>query len=79
MDGSHLPRKCPSDGAQAMKQYLNFKVFHLVVLMSLVDAESWFIWDSVGAPVNTHDSTLLQSTDPWKIIVGGEMIPNVVS
>ena len=40
VDGSHLPRKCPSDGAQAMKQYLNFKVFHLVVLMSLVDAES---------------------------------------
>ena len=33
---------------------------------------------SVGAPVNTHDSTLLHSNDLWKIIVGGEMNLNVV-
>ena len=33
---------------------------------------------AVGAPVNTHDSTLLQSTDLRKIIAGGEMIPNAV-
>ena len=46
--------------------------------MSLIDVEYWFIWVSVGAPVNTHGSTLLQSTDLWKIIVGREMIPNVV-
>ena len=46
--------------------------------MPLVDAEYWFILDLVGAPVNAHDSTLLQSTDLFKIIVGGEMIPNVV-
>ena len=46
--------------------------------MSLVDAEYWFIWASVGALVNTHYSILLQSTDLWKIIVRGGMIPNVV-
>ena len=46
--------------------------------MSLVEAESWFIWASVGAPVNTHASALLQSTDLWKITARGEMIPNVV-
>ena len=78
MDGSHLPIKCLNDGAQIMKQYLNVKGFYSIVLMSLVDAECWFIWASVGAPVKTHDSTLLQSTDLWKIIVGREMIPNVV-
>ena len=33
---------------------------------------------SVGVPVNTHDSTLLQSTDLWKRIVRGEMILNIV-
>ena len=78
MHGSCLPIKCPNDGAQAMKEYLNFKGFHLIVLMSLVDAEYWFILASVGAPVNTHDSTLLHSNDLWKIIEGGEMNPNVV-
>ena len=61
-----------------MKQYLNFKGFYSVALMSLVDAEYWFIWASAGAPVHKHDSTLLQSTDLWKIMFGGEMIPNVV-
>ena len=61
-----------------MKQKLNLKGFYLTVLMSLVDAEHWFIWTSAGAPVNTHVSTLLQSTDLWKIFVKGEMIPNAV-
>ena len=78
MDGSRLPIKCPNHGAQAMKEYLNFKGFYLIVLMSLVDAEYWFILASVGAPVNTHDSTLLHSNDLWKIIAGGEMNLNVV-
>ena len=77
-DGSHLPIKCPNDGAKSMKQYLNFKGFYSVALMSLVDAEYSFIWASVGAPVNKHDSTLLQSTDLWKIMFGRKMIPNVV-
>ena len=46
--------------------------------MAQVDAECWFIWASVGAPVNTHDSTQLKFTDLWKRIAGGEMISNVV-
>lgn len=77
IDGSHIPIKCPRGGAQAMKQYFNFKGFYSVVLMALVDAEYRFIWVSVGAPGNTHDSTLLQSTDLWKRIMEGEVIPNI--
>ena len=57
---------------------LTLKVFCSIVLMSLVDSEYWFIWASVRAPVNTHYSSLLQSTDVCKIIDGGEMIPNLV-
>ena len=78
VDGSHLPIKCPNGGAQAMKQYFNFKGFYSIVLMVLVDAEHRLIWASLGAPGNTHDSTLLQSTDLWKRIVGEEMIPSEV-
>ncbi|XP_066920337.1 uncharacterized protein [Clytia hemisphaerica] len=63
VDGSHLPIKCPWGGAQSMKQYFNFKGFYSIILMAFVDAEYRFIWASVGAPGNTHDSTLLQSTD----------------
>ena len=45
--------------------------------MALVDAEYRFIWASVGAPGNTNDSTLLQSTDLWRKIVEGDVILNV--
>ena len=69
VDGSHLPIKCPNGGAQAMKQYFNFKGFYSIVLMALADAEYRFIWASVGAPGNIHNSTLLQSTDIWRKIV----------
>ena len=46
--------------------------------MALVDAEYRFIWASVGAPRNTHDSTLMQSTELWDRIVAGNVIPNIV-
>ena len=77
VDGSHLPIKCPNGGAQAIKQYFNFKGFYSIVLVALVDAEYRFVWASVGAPGNMHDSTLLQSTDLWKKIVDRKVIPNV--
>ena len=77
VDGSHLPIKCPKGGAQAMKQYFNFKGFYSIVLMALVDAEYRFIWASVGAPGNTHDSTLMQSTELWDRTVAENVIPNI--
>ena len=40
-----------------MKQYYNFKNFYSAVLLALVDAKYRFIWASLGAPGNTHDST----------------------
>ena len=78
VNGSHLPIKCPKGGAQAMKQYFNFKGFYSIVLMALVDTEYRFIWASVGAPGNTHDSTLMQSTELWDRKVAGSVIPNIV-
>ena len=36
-DGSHLPIKCRSGGAEAKKQYFNFKGFYSIVLIALVD------------------------------------------
>ena len=46
--------------------------------MAPADGDYLIIWVSVGAPGNTHDSTLLKSTDLWKKVVAGEMIPNRV-
>ena len=54
---SHLPIKCPNGRQKAMKQYCNFKNVYSVVLLALVDPKYRFIWASLGAPGNTHDST----------------------
>ena len=78
VDGSHLPIKCPDGGAHAMKQHFDYKGFYSIVLMALVDGKYRFIWASVGAPGNTHDSTLIQSTELWNNIVDGKVIPNFV-
>lgn len=44
--------------------------------MALVEAKYHFIWVSVGAPGNTHDSTLIRSTKQSQI-VDGEILPNL--
>ena len=39
-----------------------------------MDAKYRFIWASLGAPGNTHDSTLFQSTTLWSNIVSGDVL-----
>ena len=60
IDRSRCSIKCPAGGAESMKQYYNFKKFYLVVLLTLVDAHYRFIWVSIEAPGNTHDSTFFK-------------------
>ena len=76
IDGSHLPVKCPNSGQEAMKRYYNFKNFYSVVLLALVDAKYRFIWASLGAPGNTHDSTYFQGTSLWDEINAGNVLPD---
>ena len=78
VDGCHLPIKCPSGGAEAAKEYHNFKNFYSVVLMGLIDAKQRFIWSSVGFPGNSHDSTILQSTNLNHKIIANGIIPPMV-
>lgn len=59
---SYTPIKCPPEEAEIIKQYHNYKNFYFAVLLSLVDAQYRYTWESPGAPGNIHDSTLLQST-----------------
>ena len=79
IDGSHLSIKCPAGDGEAMKQYHNFKNFYSIVLLALVHAKYNFIWASLGAPGNIHDSTLFQSTNIWSKIVNGEVLPEAAA
>ena len=70
--------KCPPGGPEAMKQYHNFKNFYSIILVALVYPKYHFIWACVGAPGNTHDSTLFQSTSLWEKITAGNIFPQSV-
>ena len=72
---SHFPMKCPPGDPEAMKQYHNFQNFYCITLLVLVDPKYCFIWASVGAPGNIHDSTLFQSTSLREKITAGSILP----
>ena len=76
VDGCHIPIKCPPGGANARKEYHNFKNFYSIILMALVDARYRFIWGSCGFPGNSHDSIILQSTSLWSAISNGQLLPD---
>ena len=62
--------------AENQTEYHDFKVFFSVVLMALVDSKYRFIWANCGIPDNTHDSLIFQSTNIYKRIVNGDIIPD---
>ena len=62
IDGTHISIKCPFGGAEAKKEYYNFKIFYSIVVMSMVDAKCRFLWASAGFPGNTHDATIFKAT-----------------
>ena len=75
INGSHFPMKCPPGGVtKTTKQYHNFQNFYSITLLALVDPKCRFIWASVGASGNTHDSTLFQSTSLWEKITAGSIL-----
>ena len=74
INGSHFPMKCPPGDSDATKQYHNFQNFYSITLLVLVDPKCRFIWASVGAPGNTHDSTLFQSTSIREKITAGSIL-----
>lgn len=72
-----VPFKCPKGGAEARKEYYNFKNFYSIVLVALVDAKYRFMWESCGLPGNSHNSIIFQSTSLWEKLQQGTVIPNI--
>ena len=76
-DGCHIPIKCPHGGAEACKEFYNFKNFYSIVLMALVDSKYRFIWASAGFPGNSHDAVILKSTNLYRSLITGQVIPSI--
>jgi len=55
LDGKHIRIRCP---AKAGSLYYNYKGYHSMVLMALVDADYKFLWLSCGANGSASDAQL---------------------
>ena len=75
IDSSLLPMKCTPVGPKAMKQYHNFKNLFPKVLLALADSKYQFIWTTLGAPGNRHDSMYFQSANAFHEINEGNALP----
>ena len=77
IDSCHIPIKCPVKGIERAKEYHNFKNFHSVLLMAIVDAKHRFVWASSGYPGNSHDAIIFESTTLYSRITDADIIPTI--
>ncbi len=60
MDGKPIAIRCPKG---VVSLYFNYKKFHFIVLMALVDADYKFIWIDVGANGSASDAQIFNSSE----------------
>ncbi len=77
VDGCHIAVKCPPGGAEARREYYNFKNFYSIVMMGMLDAKYRFVWASVGLPGSVHDATILQSSAMYRKLKDGDILPEI--
>ena len=89
VDGCHISITSPPGGAEARREYYNFKIFYSIVLMGMVDAKRRFLWAAVGLPGSVHDATTLQTSKMYQLkdgdllpqmynMVNGEKVPPII-
>ena len=72
-DGKHIPIRCPRQGGSL---YHNYKGFHSVVLLALVDGDYKFIWVDVGVARSSSDAQIFKHSNlRHKIEVGSISFP----
>ncbi len=60
LDGKHVAIQCPKKGGSL---YYNYKGFHSIVLLGLVDADYKFIWADVGTNGAASDAQIFTDSD----------------
>ena len=70
LDGKHIKIQCPKGGGSL---YYNYKGFHSVILMALVDADYRFIWVDVGSNGSAGDAQVFNGGKLKQAIVTGSL------
>ncbi len=70
MNGKHIAIKCPRGGGSL---YFNYKKFHSIVLMALVDVDYKFIWIDVSANGSACDAQIFNSSELCECMETGQI------
>jgi hypothetical protein len=70
LDGKHIACKCP---AKTGSQYFNYKGFHSIVLMALVDADYKFIWADIGGTGSASDAQIYNNSELKELAEDGDL------
>ena len=60
LDGKHIAITCPK---QAGLNYYNYKQFHSIIMMALVDAEYKFSWVDIGSMGSAGDANVFNHSE----------------
>lgn len=60
LDGKHVAMRQPRGGGS---RYYNYKGYHSIILMALVDADYKFLWVDVGTAGSTSDCAIFNNTE----------------
>ena len=70
IDGKHVAIRCPKNGGSL---YYNYKGFHSIILLALVDAKYSFVWVDVGTNGSISDAQIFNDCDLCSGIFDGTL------
>ena len=70
IDGKHVAIRCPKNGGSF---YHNYKGFHSIILVALVDAKYKFLWVKVGTNGSSSDAQIFNDCDLCSCLVDGTL------
>lgn len=70
IDGKHVALRCPPRGGS---YYYNYKGYHSIVLLAIVDANYKFLWVDIGANGASSDAQIFNDTELKEVIEAGRL------